>query len=311
MSDRKNFVKAHSRESPFPRIHTRYEARDELYLSDDPVVSGGEIGLYVLERHRTAPGEMQAHVFDQHMLMLHMGVGAVPFSSRINGRRLNGAFIPGRLRFLAAGDNLSTSWNLFHESILIAFYPQVIHCALGEDVCGAPCSLTSNIASHDDSTLAHLVLAMEGHLTSGRRSGKLFEQSLLATIAAHLLCSYGSLRKGCRHGVPLTTWKRKKIEEYVRENLSRDIHLQDIACSVNLSPYYLSRSFKAATGRGLWQFVLECRVRQAMRLIRDGRSPSLAYVARSCGFESYSQFTAAFRRFVGQLPSEYRAVHRR
>ncbi|MGH8225144.1 MAG: helix-turn-helix transcriptional regulator [Gammaproteobacteria bacterium] len=273
------------------------------------MVSGGTRGSYVFEHHRVAPGEMDVHVFDDHMFLLPVGAAAVRFDSRLNGRRITGAFEPGRFRFLAAGDRLATRWNESLECILVALHPDSIHRALGEETCSAPSELVSNILPHDDPVLTHLTLTMESYLISGRRAGRLFEQSLLATIAAHLLGAYGSGKKGHSRSTTLTHWKRMQIEEYVRQNLSRNIGLDEIAQAVNLSPYHLSRSFRAATGQGLWQFVLECRVREAMRMIRAGRSPSLAHTARACGFESYSQFIASFRRFLGQLPSEYRAVY--
>lgn len=254
---------------------------------------------------------MRTHIFNEHMIMLSMSAKAVPFSSRLNGRRVNGEFIPGWVRFLAAGDCLATSWSVPHECILVAVHPHVIRRAMGEELSGTPAELSSNIALHDDPTLAHLMLAMEGYLTSGRGSGGLFEQSLLAAVAARLLSAYGGIKSARPHRTPLTKWKRKRIEEYVRENLSLDIGLQDIANHVNLSPYHLSRIFKASTGQSLWQYVLECRVRKAMSLIRSGPPYSLAHISHRCGFESYSQFISAFRRFVGQLPSEYQSAYRR
>lgn len=313
MADRMSGITAAARAKPrrsqAPRIHTTFEDGKRVYLPNAPIVAGGEPGGYVLERHRTVPQAMRPHDFDEHLLMLSMSELAVPFSSRLNGRQINGAFTPGRLRFLSVGDSLATSWNQPHESILIALHPNVLRRALGEELCSAPSQLTSNIVPHDDPTLAHLALALESHLVSGRRAGRLFEQSLLAAIAARLWYAYGSVKKAYPHSAPMTKWKRKQIEEYVRENLGRDIHLQDIATCVNLSPYHLSRTFKATTGQGLYQFVLECRVRKAMQMIRTESPPSLARIARCCGFESYSQFVSAFRKIVGVLPSEYRTAH--
>lgn len=292
-----------------PRIFTRFDDQQVLYLKDEPIVSGGTLGSYVFEHHRVAPGEMDVHVFEDHMFLLPLGASQVPFRSRLNGRRVTGAFEPGRFRFLAAGDRLATSWNEPLECNLVALHQDIIHRALGEEVCSAPSELVSNILPHDDPVLTHLTLTLECYLISGRRAGSLFEQSLLAAIAAHLLGAYGSGRRGRSRGAALTHWKRMQVEEYVRRNLSRNIGLDEIAQAVSLSPYHLSRSFRATTGQGLWQFVLECRVREAMHMIRAGRSPSLAHTARACGFESYSQFIVAFRRFLGQLPSEYRAAH--
>lgn len=291
------------------RIITKFHDRPQIYLPDQPLVTGGTRGNYIFEHHRVAPGQLPEHVFEQHMFMLPLGTSAVPFYSRLNGRKVNGSFVPERLRFLAAGDHLSTTWGEPTESILVAIHPDVIHRALGEEADSATSDLISNIQAHHDPLLTHLIRTMECYLVSGRWAGKLFEQSLLATIAAHLVVAYGNGRSRNSRRTALTHWKQKQVENYVRENLGRNIGLYEIALNVNLSPCYLSRSFRATTGQGLWQFVLECRVREAMRLIRNGRSPSLECVARASGFQSYSQFITAFRRYLGQLPSEYRAAH--
>jgi AraC family transcriptional regulator len=294
-----------------PRIFARYEDRQELYLADEPLVAGGARDSYVFERHSVAPGALHAHVFDHHMFLLPFGTAPVPFYSRLNGRRITGAFVPGHFRFLAAGDSLSTSWNETVDCILMAIHPGLIQRALGEDRCDAPPELISNILPHRDPILEHLVATMERHLTSSRPAGKLFEQSLLTTIAAHLFHAHGNGCRGRNRNAPLTHWMRARIENHVRENLGRPIGLNEIAQTVNLSPYHLSRSFRATTGQGLWQFVLECRVQEAMRMIRAANMAPLSQIARACGFETYSQFIAAFRKFLGQLPSEYRAAHRR
>lgn len=293
-----------------PRIYTRYQVNPVLYFPDEPELAGGHRGSYVFERRIAPPSDLPPHVFNDHMFLLVLGETAVPYRSRLNGHQVNGSFEPGRIRFVAAGDSLSTAWNHPIDSILVAVHPDMQRRAVGEDLTGPSCELISNAALHDDPILAHLTLALQSHLESGGLRGRLFEQSLLVAIAAHLLCVHSSSNRAAnnlarRNRLPL--WKRLRIEEYVRDNLTRlDLHLGEIAAAVKLSPCQLSRTFRSTTGQGLWQFVLKCRVQAAMSILRKKPAMSLALVAGSCGFESYSQFITAFRRFYGCLPSEAR-----
>ncbi|MDE2023827.1 MAG: helix-turn-helix transcriptional regulator [Gammaproteobacteria bacterium] len=295
--------------SPSSRIFTRYQAGPVLYFPDEPALAGGQRGSYVFERRTVPPNQLPPHVFDSHMFLLVLGETAVPYRSRLNGRQIIGRFEPGRLRFVAAGDSLSTSWNQPIDSILVAVQPDVLHRALGDDMLGPSLELISKAVLHDDPTLAHLTLALQSHLETGGLGGRLFEQSLLTAIAAHLLCVYGSHKRAANNLARsnlLPRWKLLRIEEYVRNNLARqDLHLGEIAAAVKLSPCQLSRAFKTSTGKGLWQFVLECRVQAAMAILRQKPAMPLALVASDCGFESYSQFIAAFRKFCGLLPSEF------
>ena len=80
---------------------------------------------------------------------------------------------------------------------------------------------------------------------------------------------------------------------------------------VGMRHHQLSRAFRAATGQSLWQYVLECRAREAMRLMARSPDMPLSHVASACGFESYPQFIAAFRKLSGQLPSAYRRIRAR
>ncbi len=270
-------------------------------------MAGGRHGSYIFERQKLfSAGHAPTHAFDEHIFMLPMGDAAVPFTSRLNGRRVQGNIEPGRFRFVAAGDTLSTTWEAPLEGIFLTLHPSLLDQALGEAAFDPPTELVSDIMPHEDPLLAHLTLAMQSYLQAGRVAGRVFEQSLLTAIAAHLITAYGRGLRGRHRTTPLTRQKRARAEDYVRQNLGRDIGLVDIAAVVDLSPHQLGRAFRAATGQSLWQFVIECRAREAMRMMTRNRTLSLSYIARACGFESYSQFIAAFRKVFGQLPSEYR-----
>ena len=95
------------------------------------------------------------------------------------------------------------------------------------------------------------------------------------------------------------------------QNLAQDLSLAEIAMVVGMRPHQLSRAYRATTGQSLWQYVLECRAREAMRLMVRSPGMPLSHVATACGFESYPQFIAAFRKFSGQLPSAYRRIRAR
>ncbi|MDE2091984.1 MAG: helix-turn-helix transcriptional regulator [Gammaproteobacteria bacterium] len=296
--------------APSPRIFTRYQSDPVLYFPDEPTLAGGRRGSYVFERRTVPPSQLLPHVFSDHMFLLVLGNTAVPYRSRLNGHLVKGNFEPGHFRFVAAGDSLATSWSQPIDSILIAIQPDTLQRALGDDATDPAFELISKAELHADPVLTHLTLALQSYLECGGLQGKLFEQSIVTAISLHLLHAYGN---GKRTGSPaargrsLQRWKRKRVEEYVHDNLGRaDLHLGEIAAAAGLSPCELSRTYRATAGRGLWQFVLECRAQAALSMLCRQRNMPLALIAPACGFESYSQFVAAFRKFHGQLPSEFR-----
>lgn len=289
------------------RIFARFDDGRMLYMPETPLVVGGKSGSFIFERCRIpAPGHIPAHMFDEHVFMLPVGDQAAPFRSRLNGRNLKGLVEPWRFRFLAAGDNLSTYWDAPLEAIFLTLNPGLLALSLGEEVDGRPVELVSNIMPHEDPLLTQLSLAMQHHILGGRRAGRVFEHSLLVAIAAHLFAAYGAGTRSRIESAPLTRRIRARVEDYIRQNLGQDISLAGIAKVAGISPRHLSRGFRVATGQSLWQFVIECRAKRAAHMIARNHTLSLSYIASACGFESYSQFTAAFRKVFGQLPSEYR-----
>jgi AraC family transcriptional regulator len=293
------------------RIYARYDDSRRLYLPDAPVMAAGKSGNYIFERQQVfSAGHTPKHAFDEHIFMLPVGDSAVPFTSRLNGRPLKGLIEPHRFRFVSAGDTLSTTWEAPLEGIFVTLHPDVLRRALDEDPSAPHAELVSDVMPHRDDLLVHLTLAMQSHLLSGRPGGALFEQSLLTAIAAHLVDAYGHGRRGRPRGAPLTRRRRELIEDYVRKNLAGELSLAAIAATAGMSPHQLNKTFRATTGQSLWQYVIALRTCEARRLMTASPSLSLSYVAHASGFETYSQFIAAFRKLYGQLPSEYRRTRR-
>ena len=91
---------------------------------------------------------------------------------------------------------------------------------------------------------------------------------------------------------------------YVRKNLSKPMTLDEIAVHVGINKYHLSREFKRAAGRTIFDVIVQLRCAAARELIEQGSSVSQA--ARACGFENLSYFTRTFKKYYQELPSRYR-----
>ena len=287
------------------RIFIRTGAQMAPYFTTPPVVSSGGNGSYAFEHRAVDAGSLESHTFDAHVLMLPIGQDPVRFWSRLNGHSVSGLIEPGRFRFLAHGDTLATSWNASLQGLFLTLPQALFTQALGEHV-DRPIELVSRLMPHEDQLLAHLLHAIKAYTLGKRLGGQLFEQSLLTTVAAHVAMKYGTGRRNLLCGPRLPRWKHQRLQEFIREHLHSDLNLNVLAGVMNMSPYHLGRVFRATTGKSLWQYVLECRAKEAHRLIAARPAQPLSSVADACGFESYSQFIAVFRKFYGQLPSEFR-----
>jgi AraC family transcriptional regulator len=99
--------------------------------------------------------------------------------------------------------------------------------------------------------------------------------------------------------------QRQRLTEYIEASLANEVRLADLSNIVNLSPYHFSRVFRRTFAMSPYQYLLQCRVNRARHLITTTHR-SLLDIALDTGFVGASQFSRAFRRIIGQAPSELR-----
>jgi AraC-like DNA-binding protein/ligand-binding sensor protein len=93
--------------------------------------------------------------------------------------------------------------------------------------------------------------------------------------------------------------------DFIEENLSESIHLNEVAAEVNMSPFYFCRRFKEATGMTLTHYISHCRVKLAEEMLLH-TTRRVADIAFEVGFQSLSQFNRSFLKLAGQSPTEFR-----
>lgn len=96
----------------------------------------------------------------------------------------------------------------------------------------------------------------------------------------------------------------ERLCEIVRHQY-KDISLQRIAKMVYLSPYYISRMFKAKTGKNFYDYVLTVRMEAAMEMLKT-TDLKVYEIAERVGYRNQKNFTKIFKRFYANNPSEYR-----
>ncbi|MGL4231906.1 MAG: helix-turn-helix transcriptional regulator [Casimicrobium sp.] len=96
-----------------------------------------------------------------------------------------------------------------------------------------------------------------------------------------------------------------RVLRYVRDNLSREIGLNDAAAAAFLSPNYLAHLIKKETGQTFTDIVTERRLERARELLITG-SARIGQVARQCGFADEAYFTRRFKQWYGSSPRQWR-----
>lgn len=133
---------------------------------------------------------------------------------------------------------------------------------------------------------------------------------MMQFLAMELLVALSrGLREEWEESLRVKTGKAKELvtiaSEYMVRNHDRDISVADVAAHVFLSQGYFARAFRDMTGMSPINFLIQVRVDHACRLLEDG-DIKVAGIARAVGFASPQRFNAAFRKYLGITPIEYR-----
>ncbi len=139
-------------------------------------------------------------------------------------------------------------------------------------------------------------------LSSIPQKGRTIEALGILAVTEALI----GLKERSKQNATLTAAKIEKVDAYVRDNIDRNLCLQELAELCGLSAHYFARSFKSATGKTPYQFILDRRIALARKLLADTKT-SIACVAYDVGFSSQSHMTDLFRKILGTTPGRYRS----
>lgn len=103
----------------------------------------------------------------------------------------------------------------------------------------------------------------------------------------------------------LAPWQKQKIERYVRENLERPLHVEDLAGQLSLSASHFTRAFKETFGESPHIYIVRSRLKLAQQMMLS-TGEALSHIAYACGFADQSHFSKAFRRGVAESPNAWR-----
>jgi AraC-like DNA-binding protein len=135
---------------------------------------------------------------------------------------------------------------------------------------------------------------------------QLFADHISLALGTHIAQTYAGMRSlaaPSRGG--LATWQERRAKELMSANLQRDISIADVATECSLSAGHFARAFRRSTGLSPRQWLLQRRIDEAHRLLRDRRL-SLAEIARACGFADQSHLTKTYTRLRGITPGAWR-----
>ncbi len=279
---------------------------------ETPVLRARELkvfGAIEVGHLRLLAGEVELLPFNGHLVNVHLSVPHHLVQKR-NERTHEGIKIPGAVDVIPAGT--PTAYFRMgaaseHMCMLIKDrFVQRVAAEAGADpdkfeivpFFGAP-----------DPQVERIGMSMLSEMESGGLGGELYAESLANVLALHVLRSHSSLGRASRRkvGGEVGFSKRSlgRATDYINDNLSQKLTLEEIAGAACMSPYHFARSFKAATGLSPHQYVIQRRVERAKTLLADS-DLTIAEVAQAVGFANQSHLAFHVRRLLGVSPKALR-----
>lgn len=93
--------------------------------------------------------------------------------------------------------------------------------------------------------------------------------------------------------------------DYINSHLCDDLSLKTLSKAIYLNESYLSSLFHKETGKTIKKWILEKRIEEAARMIKNGNN-SIAEISDLYKFCSQSYFIQCFKKIMGVTPIEYK-----
>ncbi|MCS7462882.1 AraC family transcriptional regulator [Paenibacillus doosanensis] len=96
-----------------------------------------------------------------------------------------------------------------------------------------------------------------------------------------------------------------EVVRYINNHYMQELSLHLLAEQFYVSPYYLSRFFKEATGFTFVEYLNSVRIKEAKKLLEQS-SMKVSLISKKVGFGSVTHFGRVFKSITGYAPLYYR-----
>jgi AraC family transcriptional regulator len=255
------------------------------------------------EQHRLSHYANEGKTYLNHHLCIHMA-GSTPAYWYENGRKRSTILRPGGAHLACAGSATAPGGcEQTFELLVIDLGPEIFTRVLQEDA--PPVVELRDRTSVRDVQIFSLGVALQMEISAGCPSGRLYAELLGASLTAYLArhyCAWPARIQEIKGGMP--GHRLRQSIEYIEANLTADLRLEEMAENVQMSPYTFGRLFRQSTGLTPHQYLLRSRIREAKRLLREGKTP-IAELSLRLGFSDQSHFTRVFHKMTGVTPRKY------
>jgi AraC family transcriptional regulator len=212
---------------------------------------------------------------------------------------------PGVVTLIPAGS--TSRWDIHQPMDVVQLYipHKTLERVAGEANTAAPGDLLER-TGHPDLIASRLLLSAADALEGSAALDALFRQQLTDLLATRMLATHSGI--AATHQPILGGLSPKVLRcaiDRLRSDSDADVSLGALASDAGLSRFHFCRAFKESTGLSPHAWLRQHRLEQAMNMLRD-TDESIVMVAAALGYASQTAFAAAFKKLIGETPSDWR-----
>lgn len=241
---------------------------------------------------------------DTHSVVIHLAGDMSHFVSEIEGGDVaKKPPSPGEVWLVPAQTEYAAeSQGDYARYAEIRIPPDVAAHLLGQE---APFFELRPRLAHGDEYIYQAAKLLERTVGATDDLSHMLGQSIALSVAYHILRSYAVAPTASKRDLPLRRNVKLLLSEYINDNLSRPIQLDELAALAQVKTHSLLRSFKASFGRTPANYIIERRISEARRLLAFTELDITA-IAMATGFSSHSHLSTTFKKITGVTPSDFR-----
>lgn len=99
------------------------------------------------------------------------------------------------------------------------------------------------------------------------------------------------------------------IIDYINENYSNSIELENLSALLNVTPAHLCRLFKASYNIRIFDYITQLRLQKSKELLLLKSKKSITEISKSVGYNSPSYFCSLFKKYENTTPELFKKMY--
>ncbi len=126
----------------------------------------------------------------------------------------------------------------------------------------------------------------------------------LESFLISLVRDFHGKKEASKSVVPVSKSKIQSVRQYLDENFTAKITLDNLCFLFGMNKTTLCQNFKHEYGSTVLNYINSLKIREAKSLLRE-ENMSIAEISDKLGFESIHYFSRMFKKHTGHTPTEY------